>query len=286
MNGPPDSEQKTPSFERIRAHINAHEFERARAEGRLLLRSASTVETRRFGEVGDPDLSIVVVVSARVERTEPLLEAMTTLLCEPGCEVHLLASGAEGLSRLAQRYFQNFLFTDFRSNVGPSVARNIGAKRVGGSTVVFLDDDGVCGPDDVRRLAGCVAEQGAVAARGRIVPKTPGAPGRSHYDLGPNCMYTPPSTEGFSAWDRETFLKLGGFDPAMFGHEGLDLTRRALETHAPEAFRYCNQAVLFHDYSNDRSQHDRKEQRHSAMDAYMTWCGASMLDILERFPAK
>ncbi|MGX1495792.1 GT2 family glycosyltransferase [Labrenzia sp. MBR-25] len=158
-------------------------------------------------------------------------------------------------------------------NIGCSAARNVGAYVARGECLLFLDDDASTGAADLELLAGTLIERGAVAVRGRIVPKSGTGLTGNHYDLGDSLKPAPPTTEGFSAWRASAFEKYGGFDPLLAGHEGMDLCSRMLGDMDAKQFLYQPGAVMRHDYAGDDRQRLEKVEKLQLSDRYLAFKG-------------
>jgi len=138
-----------------------------------------------------------------------------------------------------------------------------------GRLLVFLDDDGIMEPGCLQALQVCIQETGCVAARGRVIPLTSPERGAAHYDLGKHRCRTLINTEGIAIWRKDVFSGAGGFDPLLYGHEGIELCARAWRFHGPGAFCYEPKAVLRHDYSSDPAAAVEKKMRHERNRRYI-----------------
>jgi len=122
-------------------------------------------------------------------------------------------------------------------NLGLLESRNTGAALATGEVVAFVDDDIRAEPEWVERLVGAYERTDTPAVGGRMTPEwVAGRPdflpaeffwlvGVTHRGFGPDGDETAAgevrNTFGSNiAFDRETFLDLGGFDPAIGGRKG------------------------------------------------------------------
>lgn len=173
------------------------------------------VVDRRRGE--PPELTVVI---AGAGRRAQLLETLAALRrqTEPGFEVIVVdgTSGAEPLPGEHEPDCQLLLGED----LGPALSWNLGARAARTRFVAFLDDDGLPEPDLVAALLAGLRE-GSAGVCGRMLGRNeerrlhpgPRLPGRC-------------DAPGASAFVRELFLELGGFNPQLLCHEGLDLAFR------------------------------------------------------------
>jgi GT2 family glycosyltransferase len=215
---------------------------------------------RRFGTPpGIPTVSVIVVA---YRTGAELAECLASLGAQTDRDFECIVvdNGTEDPGALGQ-----FTFDYYRlgRNHGPSYARNFGSEQAAGGILAFLDDDGIVDLDWIRNIKSAFADTTVVALRGRIIPKTDASVYNlvhRHYDLGDEIIDSPATTEGNSAVRRDVFRKAGGYDPTMFGHEGLELSCRIQEY---GRLIYAPNVILRHDYSDSMSHFLRKEFRHA-----------------------
>jgi glycosyltransferase involved in cell wall biosynthesis len=188
-----------------------------------------------------PSPLVSIIISARNEA--PVIETLLRSLraqTYPRLEVILVDNfSTDPTAALAQPYVHKLI------QAGPerSAQRNIGAKAATGQLLVFLDAD--------MRL-----EPGVAAAAVSLFEAQPGAlfaciPERSvghnfwarAKALERNCYVDEPSVMAARIFERDFFLRLGGFDEALTGPEDWDLTQRA---RAQAAMLILNE-FLWHD---------------------------------------
>jgi glycosyltransferase involved in cell wall biosynthesis len=111
--------------------------------------------------------------------------------------------------------------------IGPerSAQRNHGARHAGGSHLLFVDSDMVLEPNVVEDCA-AAARSGAVAA---IIPEVSFGEGfwARCKRLERSCYVGDDDIEAARFYERELFVRLGGFDEELNGPEDWDLSRRA-----------------------------------------------------------
>ena len=165
-----------------------------------------------------------------------------------------------------------------------SRARNLGAATATGSLVIFLDDDNTVSPDFVGAHERAAKEFGNVIGVGGISAQAEMARspfGRFRWLIeGPSQIHP----RGFVAQKnfctaanmsmrRETFLSLGGFDPAIVSSEDQDLALRFSDrggklVFVPEA------TVLHRDSNSDLASYCRRHE----------WGARAMAPFIRRYP--
>jgi GT2 family glycosyltransferase len=119
--------------------------------------------------------------------------------------------------------------------IGPSKARNIGAKAATGDLVAFLDDDDQWQFDYLENIIRCFKEHTADAVLGRLMRRAEGSEARPYKEFPFNIEDQRKvffSNPGFGGQNltirRDTFLELGGFDETMPASEDRDLAARMI----------------------------------------------------------
>ena len=133
-----------------------------------------------------------------------------------------------------------------------SLARNIGAVYARSDIVIFLDDDCLAHTQLVQAHIEMYANPAILTVQGRVVAKR--APFyshfQSHYDLGPAVVPAFIGLEGNSSLRKSVLENVGGFDPELFGAEGLELSYRIVEHYKrPEALVYSPDPLIYHDFA-------------------------------------
>ena len=154
-------------------------------------------------------------------------------------------------------------------NLFPSEARNLGAFFAKGEFLAFIDDDAQIHPGYIKHLRKAWECFDFSAVRGKILPKTPTSNNAftGHYDLGDYPIPAVLMTEGNMAIKKDVFNKVEGFDPLLFGAEGIELTLRC-QKHFPENdIYYWPKMIIYHDFVRGRNL-KAKKQRHALASNY------------------
>lgn len=249
----------------------------------------SVAELAEVQKIGDPPstplYSIVLVSHAHSPDVVEMLESVAADSSHSAPrEVVIVDNGNQKLFSVAEKIFPDFTFVRAPLLLGASGGRNLGAKVCSGRYVVFIDDDGSVCIGCIGSLIQSLEETGAVAVRGRVIPKSSGMKAPGHYDLGSLRIPALTSCEGVSAWSREDFLRFDGFDVALFGHEGLELCARMFPFYGPLGFIYEPKAILRHNPSVGEKAAD-KEKRYSINKDYVDFKSPETFGIVGKFDA-
>jgi glycosyltransferase involved in cell wall biosynthesis len=208
----------------------------------------------------EPSISVVIVT---YNAGAQLLDCLDSLRDQgfSNYEVILVDNGDLDERQLAE---YNLYYIALDKNYGPSYARNVGAQYAKGGIIAFLDDDGVAEKHWLANIAKRFDDPGVIAVRGKIRSK----PGKSiynriafHYDLGDTAMPWYLDIEGNCAVRTAEYLAVDGFNDAMFGAEGLDLSYR-LDDHSGGRVFYDPAILIFHNYADGLLHFVRKGYRH------------------------
>ena len=181
----------------------------------------------------------VLVCTHAPERLDQVTRAVHSLDTQTRVpdEVHVLVDGTEELASLVRATVPEVLpqtglpvrVSALGRNRGVSVARTVGAERMGTDVVAFLDDDAEAEPGWLAALAVPLADPRVIASSGRseaawIGQRPAWLPDEFLWTVG--CSYAGMPTEptrvrnvygGCAAVRRQLFLDLGGYDPDL-GH--------------------------------------------------------------------
>ncbi|MFO8089701.1 MAG: glycosyltransferase [Desulfatiglandaceae bacterium] len=194
-------------------------------------------------------------------------------------EIILVDNGGnqELLSRLAH---YPLLHVFSAANLLPSEGRNIGAHFARSGNLLFLDDDSLIHPSFVDNAIQALKDRDLPVLRGRVLPKSSGQAANMpfHYDLGPYPLPAVLSTEGNMAVQKDVFDRVGGFDPLLFGCEGIELNHRCIINFPGRYVSYCPGMVIYHDFaSGDRLQAKKKRQALTGAYLKRLYPGANLL---------
>lgn len=207
-----------------------------------------------------PRCSIVIVTYRNEPDFSAALWRVHEATKDKGYEVIVVDNG-NSLARSTVAAFPGWLYVEMGFNYGCSGGRNTGAALATGKYVVFLDDDGLIEGDAIAALIESIEVNQAAAVRGRVVPKTPGSPKSTSYDLGVSTRPSAIDAEGVSIFRRDLFLRAGGFDPLLSGHEGIVLSAKLIKLAGPFSLLYEPTAVLLHDFSASSQDAEAKVAR-------------------------
>lgn len=174
-------------------------------------------------------------------------------------ETIVVDNGSESLEMLANydlRYFK------LNRNHGLSAGRNFAAEHARAPVLAFLDDDAIPDADWTARIHSAFADPGVVGIRGTALPRTATIFNHLayHYNLGDDVVPAMLDFEANIAIRAEPFSEVNGFDPALFGGEGSELSRRL----APYGrLLYIPDLIVRHDYADSLRHYLRKQYRHA-----------------------
>ena len=244
--------------------------------------SADDLATRR-GKKSSVEHSIIVVTYRHSDSFLELLESLRSYADQPGFEVVLVNNGNNHLNDLLERLRLDCTVVAPGFNYGASGARNLGAEYASGDNLIFVDDDGLLGESAIEALIECRERYRAVAVRGKIAPKTDSKRTGGHYDRGDRIVPCLPDTEGLCVWQKKVFQNYGGFDPLLYGHEGVQLACKMFRFYGPRYFLYTPDAVLFHDFYHDEAKLKDKTNRHDRNRNYLKYIGSRRDEIARTF---
>lgn len=235
----------------------------------------------------DPDVT-VVVATYRTERSE-LTATLDALDRQTATEFEtiVLDNGSDWtLGSYLPRVDSVSRYVEFDRNYGVNAARNFGAKLAEGDLLVFLDDDAVPDEDFVAAHREIHRTRDIVGARGRVEPKSDSIYNAlaGWYDLGDRTIPAPLDTEGNASVDRDAFLTVGGFNEAVWGHEGADLTHRLIDRTGRKSVVYHPDAVIYHDFVTDVRSLVRKKARHRRYRRQLEENRPELFALADRYP--
>jgi glycosyltransferase involved in cell wall biosynthesis len=180
----------------------------------------------------------------------------------------IIINNGKVMSKVIERIMaEPILYIESRRN-SVSLSRNIGTAYARGEIVIFLDDDCLAHQDVVSAHVHSYHNPFIMGVQGKGLPKR--LPFychfQSHYDLG---AIIRPAVIGFEAnasFRKRVLDEVGGFDPELFGAEGVELSYRIVQKYKqPEALIYNPEAVIFHDFAKGLLDYLEKCYRHPKM---------------------
>lgn len=157
-------------------------------------------------------------------------------------------------------------YIKLKKNYGVNVGRNIGVINSNGNIIVFLDDDAIPDVNFVQEHLKVHKDPHILAVRGKVLPKSENVYNffAYGYDLGNEIIPWMIDIEGNSSFKKEVLLNTGGFNPDLWGHEGIELTYRIIKNYGNKnQLLYSPGPVIYHDYSHSLKKYLKKQIRHN-----------------------
>lgn len=271
-------------FSQARLQFKEHQYQEARQSLRYveegLLAECSIEKNGESSFANNECIASVIILSHK--DSDLISEALSRVAEQwnDEFELILISNGNENLRGRAQQYFSEFRNVVTPFVVGCSMGRNIGAQLANGRWLMFLDDDGLIEEECLQSLLYCAKTTGAPMVRGQIKPLTQEeASAPKNYDLGEFRRLSFLNGEGVSCVLRQDFLRFGGFDPVLAGHEGVELCARMWRFYGPRGFIYEPKAVLLHDYSKGEKHLEEKKERYASLKRYVETVTPNCFDL-------
>jgi len=218
---------------------------------------------KEFGAIPEaPKVSVIIITW---NRDKELLECLNGLSNQNEKNFETIIGNNGNYNSL------NFKKKDIRliqlkENHRPSFARNICLGFARSNIVAFLDDDAIPNKEWIENILSSFDKNKIIALRGKIIPKnrlniyslTAG-----HYNLGSKIIPSFIDLEGNCAFSRKRLLEVNGFDPDIFGFEGIELTYRMIGKGDMDLSIYDPSVVVYHDGSDSFLRSMSKSIRHS-----------------------
>lgn len=244
--------------------------------------AAAQAETRTYQELVDydaldrtdnrseanPKVSVVIVA---YNINQGLIQCLDSLAASenPPHEIIVVDNGGnESIhAELAKR---DLLHIRVGFNSILAEGRNIGVHFARSNYAVFIDDDAIAAPGYIASALEGFEAFDVHAFRGKVLPKSehPNNSRARHYDLGDLPFPADIDTEGNSAFRIDTWRKLGGQDPLLFGGEGVEFSYRIGKLHDDQPLMYWPFMVIQHDYAATDTKLENKSSRHVLMREY------------------
>lgn len=219
----------------------------------------------------EPVVSVIVVTHQSDKKLLQCIDSVTTSTNQASCEIIVVDNGGNNdiLPELLQR---SVLYIKVGFNVLAAEGRNIGVHFAKAPLVAFMDDDAVAGQGYFEAIVDAFSRYTIHALRGKVLQDAshPQQDESSHYDLGPVPFPAMLDVEGNCAIKTDTWRRLGGQDPLLFGNEGKELTYRLLTAATDSMYptMYWPKAVIFHNYAATPAKAKVKTKRHALMESY------------------
>jgi glycosyltransferase involved in cell wall biosynthesis len=212
--------------------------------------------------ITNPKLSVIIVTwNKRNELIECLkgLEHQT----DKQFEIIIVDNGSSNLSNYEGR---NLKYIQLKRNFHPSFARNVCLQFARARTVAFLDDDAVPDHRWVEKILASFKNNKIIALRGKIISKSAENIYNlmaGHYDLGKVIIPSFIDLEGNCAFDKDQLLKVHGFNPQVFGNEGIELTYRLIGNRNIHLSIYDPSVIIYHNFCDSFFHFLLKSIRHA-----------------------
>jgi len=214
-----------------------------------------------------PTATVVVVLYNIAEEIFELLNSLQKQSF-PSFEIVIINNGKIE-TEVAERIKAGSLLYIESSWNSVSLGRNIGAAYARGDIVIFLDDDCIAHKDLVRSHVLTYQDPSVLGVQGKSLPRRFPFYCRfqSHYDLGNTIKpLVVIGLEGNVSLRKGVLKEVGGFDPELFGAEGLELSYRiAKKYQKPKRLIYNPEAIIYHDFAQGLFDYLEKCYRHIKM---------------------
>jgi glycosyltransferase involved in cell wall biosynthesis len=210
----------------------------------------------------NPKLSIIIVTWNNGNELIKCLEELENQT-DRKFEIIIADNGNCILSNYEGR---NLKYIQLTRNFRPSFARNICLKFARAGIVAFLDDDAFPDQKWVENILNSFENNKIIALRGKILPKSSQNIYNfmaGHYDLGKAIIPSFIDLEGNCAFNKNKLLGTGGFNPQMFGFEGIELTYRIIGDKNIFLSIYDPSVIIYHDAYHSLFHFLSKNIRHT-----------------------
>lgn len=216
-----------------------------------------------------PELSVIIVA---YKTGKSLLECVESIMKNKRDNYEIIVIDNGGNEEAVPNLLQMpLLYIVLPENINPAEGRNIGAHFAKGDILVFVDDDSVVPGNYLEKIYVPFQAQDVKGVKGRVVPRSKEVKIIPLcYDLGDEPIPTSITTEGNSAFRKDVYLKLGGMNPLLFGHEGVELSFRLYKQTKSFNIIYWPEAVIYHDPASD-DKNQSKLSRYEVMNKYLEW---------------
>lgn len=257
-------------YEQATRHFVAGDFKNARSWAHEVDALATEqAKVANCDSVESPLYSTIIVTHRDIEDFGEALSRLSPYSRDSKYEIIVVDNGNPAASDLASRSFDHYTFVNVGFNYGCSGARNIGARTARGEFLIFVDDDGLIEDGAIESLVEVIEDRKAVMVRGRVLAKSRSGTSAPHYDLGDDIISAGPNAECLLICRRDEFLKHGGFDTLLAGHEGWALCAKMYPFHGSQSFLYAPDAKIRHDYATGPEHEAEKRVKFRLNDSYI-----------------
>lgn len=232
---------------------------------RDLNKTEKVLKIINYNKTNDSPLASVVIVTYNTNksRLEQCLNSLNNQTFEKFETLIVDNNDKLDISNTISKY--NAKYIKLKCNYGVTLARNIGINISKGNIIIFLDDDAIPSHNFVEEHLRAYKKYNVLGIRGKSVPKTSAIYNylASYYDLGDQTMPWPIDLEGNSSFKKEILIKVGGFNPELWGHEGIELSYRIIsQCKDKNKLVYYPKAIIYHDYSDTFVKYVKKRLRY------------------------
>jgi glycosyltransferase involved in cell wall biosynthesis len=274
-------------FEQAKRDFNVGDFASAiiRAQEAAML-ACSQARVTTDSTVSAPLYSIILVTYRDIPDVYEAFSRLTKYSRLADYEIIVVNNGNPAAFTIATNFFTHFRWIEVGFNYCCSGARNLGARAARGDFLIFVDDDGFIAECAIENLIEIIEKYQAVIVRGRVLPKSTSGIAGARYDLGNDIVISGPNAECLLICRRDQYIKHGGFDTLLAGHEGWALCSKMFPYHGPEAFLYAPHAVIFHDFATDSKHAAKKMESYNYNNRYLDQYYPSALNLRRMFGKK
>jgi glycosyltransferase involved in cell wall biosynthesis len=207
------------------------------------------------------DVGVIIVA---YKNQEDLLRCLDSFKeqTDKSFRIYLIDNGLSSKIRDQLKNY-NLVHILLKQNVGPSAGRNIGACYAKEKLIAFIDSDGYVNKCYIASIKDIFKDKSKILVRGKILPihcsvTVPPV----LYDIGNQRVPVIPTTEGNLVIRKKDFIKIGGFEDPLYGHEGIVMAHRMLSFYGykEEELYYDPRLVLYHDFEKKDNKEKEKRQ--------------------------
>jgi GT2 family glycosyltransferase len=206
------------------------------------------------------DVGIVIVAYKNGEELFRCLDSFKEQT-DKSFRIYLVDNGLSSEIREKLKSY-NIVHILLKQNVGPSAGRNIGVCYAKEKLIAFIDPDGYVNKCYIASIKDIFKDKSKILVRGKILPIHCSVTVPPElYDLGNQRIPIIPTTEGNLVIRKKDFIRIGGFEDPLYGHEGIVMAHRMLNFYGykEEQLYYDPRLVLYHDF--EKKDNKKKEKR-------------------------